>query len=218
MKKSKKIVAIVFISLFTFMILQVYAATPVQPGSQYDPLITKSYLDEQLEKIYQSINNNKTSTSGTTTNNNTSNNTNTSTNQTQSTVSDLEFEKLKTENRELLMLVIENSKKINNLEKQNQELIEKMHRVEEGYIVLELSKGQKLYTGAGSEIVLRYGELQAIAGQYGGLSDVTSAKDISTGGKIDLNHLIISSRNDGRGVLIASDIAYILVRGAYTIG
>ncbi len=83
---------------------------------------------------------------------------------------------------------------------------------------LELKAGQKLLTGASTEIVLRSGSAKAISGTYGGLSDITAAQsaDLTTGAQIALNHLLLSSRDDGRGIT-AEKGCWLIVKGAYKI-
>lgn len=82
--------------------------------------------------------------------------------------------------------------------------------------VVNLKIGEKLITGAGTEIILRAGNVTAIASNLGGLSDVTLAADIKQGENIQKNHLIIVPRNDGRGVCATTD-AILMVRGEYII-
>lgn len=82
--------------------------------------------------------------------------------------------------------------------------------------VATVENGQILLTGSGTEIVLRSGRSKAIKGEYGGLSDVTSAKDLTDGADISLNHLLISARDDGRGARAFSK-CYYLIRGGYRI-
>lgn len=93
--------------------------------------------------------------------------------------------------------------------------------------VLELVSGQTLIAGEGAEIVLRGsaggGYATAISGANGdGLADVTAGdgKDLKTGDRIPLNHLLIVSRDDGRGIKVANvenSKVYILVKGPYRI-
>lgn len=84
-------------------------------------------------------------------------------------------------------------------------------------MVVEATKGQVVVLGAGSEIIVRSGETTAISGMSGGLADVTGAKDLVTGDKVPNQHLLISSRDDGRGVKVVSDKAYMLIRGSYSV-
>jgi hypothetical protein len=82
--------------------------------------------------------------------------------------------------------------------------------------VVKLAKGKTMLTGEGTEFIARSGKSTAIFGANGGLTDVTSAKDLKTGDAILSNHMLISSRNDGRGVKAVQD-SYYIVKGAYTI-
>lgn len=79
-----------------------------------------------------------------------------------------------------------------------------------------VTKGKTLLTGAGTEVILRSGAATAIKGANGGLSDVTKGADLGNGETVVKNHLLISARDDGRGISITQD-AYVMVRGAYTI-
>lgn len=89
-----------------------------------------------------------------------------------------------------------------------------------GYKVLVLKQGQtlKASTEAGLEVIVRNGDVAAIQGQLGGLSDVTGGSDLTGGTKVTANHLLVFARNDGRGIQINSGgDTYVLVRGAYTV-
>ncbi len=84
--------------------------------------------------------------------------------------------------------------------------------------VIELEPGKQMFLGDSTEIVLRGGKATAISGELGGLSDLTSGTgaDIITGQTVPLNHLLLASRNDGRGIKITVK-AWVLVKGDYSI-
>ncbi|NLW40854.1 MAG: hypothetical protein GXY96_08010 [Tissierellia bacterium] len=82
--------------------------------------------------------------------------------------------------------------------------------------VVEVPAGKSLIGKSGTEIVLRGGKAEIIAGQLGGLSDITGGKDLQMGEKVPPNHLLIVPRDDDRGVLVVED-AIFLVRGVYEI-
>lgn len=82
--------------------------------------------------------------------------------------------------------------------------------------VVELESGQSLIGEAGTEIILRGGKASVIAGELGGISDITEGKDLSMGIMVPANHLLIIPRDDGRGAYVVED-AIFLVRGAYEI-
>ena len=84
-----------------------------------------------------------------------------------------------------------------------------------GYEVVELSAGQTLTSGTGTvELILRPGSAATVISEHeqNGLSDITSALE-----EVGVNHALIIPRNDGRGIKITSDKAYVLVRGDYKI-
>ena len=82
--------------------------------------------------------------------------------------------------------------------------------------VVELEAGQSLIGEAGTEIILRGGKASVIAGELGGLSDITDGKDLFMDAMIPANHLLIVPRDDGRGAYVVEN-AIFLVRGAYEI-
>jgi hypothetical protein len=84
------------------------------------------------------------------------------------------------------------------------------------YEVILLKKGTTLVSGKGTEIIVRSGKCVGIATNNGGLADATAGKDIKTDEAIELNHLLIASRDDGRGLKALED-SYMIVRGVYTL-
>lgn len=75
----------------------------------------------------------------------------------------------------------------------------------------------KVFTGnKGCEFILRKGNATVIASALGGLADTTGATDISGGGNVPPNHLLIVPRDDGRGFK-ANEEVIIMVKGRYTI-
>jgi len=81
---------------------------------------------------------------------------------------------------------------------------------------VELTEGQRLIGGDGTEIILRSGEATAIDNGYNGVADLTSGTDLMTGNQVGSNHLLLVPRADGRGITAVTDI-WVLVRGDYTI-
>ncbi|RKD30073.1 hypothetical protein [Thermohalobacter berrensis] len=124
---------------------------------------------------------------------------------------------------EVLGTVDSNKAEIEKLINENKELKDKIEAIENikqtgsyGLEVVELKNSQKLIGKAGTEIILRGGQAKAIAGELGGLSDVTGATDIKMNQLIPANHLLIIPRSDGRGVY-AEKYAIFMVRGEYEI-
>lgn len=200
---KKQVNLLIACVLFFSAVLIANAASSAQPGSEFDPLVTKSYVDEQIQKLSEKIGSGK-STGG-------------SSSSKTGSVDEQVISNLRTDVRDLTNLIIDAYTKIQSLEKQNLELIQKMQALESGFTVVEASKGQAVLLGAGSEAIVRSGETTAMTGMYGGLADVTSGTDLKTGDVVPNQHLLISARDDGRGIKVVSDVAYLLIRGSYTI-
>lgn len=83
------------------------------------------------------------------------------------------------------------------------------------YKVVEVEPGERLIGQQGTEIILRAGQGTAIVGALGGLQDVTEGVDI-TEGFIPKYHLLITPRDDGRGVRVTKKATF-MVRGGYSI-
>ena len=86
---------------------------------------------------------------------------------------------------------------------------------ENTYTLVDVNSGEKLIGKQGTEIILRAGEGTAIKSAQGGLQDVTQGTDI-TDGLIPKYHLLITPRDDQRGVLVTKKATF-MVRGGYTI-
>lgn len=81
--------------------------------------------------------------------------------------------------------------------------------------VVNLNPGETIILEAGAEIILRAGEAAIYSPTPNGLSDVTGGKDLVSGTPVPANHLLITPRSDGRGV-IAKTSSVFMVRGQYS--
>lgn len=154
---QKKILILVILLLCSISFNFVFAVSSgaPEPGSDQDPLVSKSYVDTCIQK-------------------------------------------LQTENTEIKKLLANQNSSGNS-----------------SFEAISLEAGQVMYTGAGTEIVLRTGKASAVKGPQGGvLCDVTSAKDLANGIVLNTNHLLISSRDDGRGIK-ANSKCWLIIRGSY---
>ena len=84
------------------------------------------------------------------------------------------------------------------------------------YTPIQLTAGQSLIGKEGTEIILRSGEATAIGNTENGISDVTGGADLMTGTPVQLNHLLLTPRDDGRGIKAVTDI-WVMVRGEYVV-
>ena len=82
--------------------------------------------------------------------------------------------------------------------------------------VVEVSAGEKLIGGAGTELIVRGGKATAIDNGIDGISDLTAGKDLKTGNAVSLNHLLLVPKDDGRG-LYCEARSWVMVKGTYTI-
>lgn len=182
--------AIIVCSLIMVQIAQ--AVTTGEPGTDSDPLVTQSYVDEKISELTTKVNELTTKVNDLTAKEKSL---------TESVTS------LTATNDELTGIVDGLMKKVDENEKAT--LFE----------VLELKKDQQLILGASAEIILRGGKATAIASTSGGLSDITAGtgKDVLTGQQVPLNHLLLISRDDGRGLKVTTEKAWILVKGKYSI-
>ncbi len=101
------------------------------------------------------------------------------------------------------------------------ELREELPQTEVGYTVLELMKGDKITSSEGTvELIVRPGSNAVVVSDIpeNGLSDISEMKEVLSGEEVGINHSLIIPRNDGRGIVITSETAYVLVRGNYKIG
>lgn len=107
-------------------------------------------------------------------------------------------------------------KRIEQLKYYIDEKIGQPNSSENGLEVVEVKEGQSIIGKAGTEIILRGGKAQVIAGELGGLCDMTAGVDLKMWKDVSANHLLLVPRDDGRGVYAIEDATFI-VRGKYTL-
>ncbi len=188
-KSRKTGIAVLIVVILVLSAVIFSAADGVTPGSDQDPIVTQSYVEQKAEQIKYYIDSLIAKVNG------------------DIAVQNQEIAKLKTE-----------------LELKSQEiskLREDMQKAPAGgatrFEVVELQKNQILIAGEGAEIIPRSGKFSAIYGANGGLSDITSAKDLKNAEAVIMNHMLIASRGDGRGVKSMADKSFLIIKGTYTI-
>ncbi len=194
-RKSKiALMACVLLSCVVFVISS--AAGAGQPGSDADPLVTKSYVDQKFAQLSAQISAGSGSGSGTGTGT--------------GSVDNATIAALQTDVGDLTKFTINALSEIDYLKN-------RVEALENGYVTVEAKAGQNIILSGGSEAILRSGSAQAIVGTYGGLVDASVGGDLDKNGmKVPVQHLLISSRSDGRGLAIKEG-SWLLIRGAYTI-
>jgi hypothetical protein len=82
--------------------------------------------------------------------------------------------------------------------------------------VVYAESGKIIYGDSSTEFILRGGTANVVSG-VNGLCDVTSGVDLVNGQEVPYNHLIIVPVGDGRGLLVTSN-AYLMIKGGYYFG
>lgn len=188
-------ICLVLTFVFSFGIMQIIASSVPVPGSNQDPIVTKSYVDKAIADALKNIN---ITASTTTTSTGTASSTEIATLQKQ--ISDME----KTLQRFQSELTYSSVSISGELQKARFNLV-------------QLYKGQKLILGEGTEMILRAGIANAISGPGGDMSNLTSGQNVPDNSKIDANNLILSARDDGRGLVVISDTIWVMVKGSYKV-
>ena len=177
--KSRKTGIIVLTAIILVLsAVVISAADGVAPGSEQDPIVTQSYVEQKSEQIKYYID----------------------------SLIAQETAKLKTE-----------------LEKKDQEIAKLREEIKNAakaaakFQVVEMQKGQVLIAGEGAEIIPRSGKFSAIEDAFGGLSDITAAKDLKNGEAVVNNHMLIAARGEGRGLKALADKSFLIIKGTYTL-
>ena len=177
--KSRKTSIIVLTAIILVLsAVVISAADGVTPGSEQDPIVTQSYVEQKSEQIKYYID----------------------------SLLAQETAKLKTE-----------------LEQKEQEIAKLREEIKNAanlagkFQVVEMQKGQMLIAGEGAEIIPRSGKFSAIEDAFGGLSDITAAKDIKNGEAVVNNHMLIAARGEGRGLKALADKSFLIIKGTYTL-
>lgn len=190
--KKRYFYAFILVVVISLLLVHTVSGIGPEPGSDEDPLVTKSYVDSELKKLTAQMN---------------------------SKINLLKSELRKSKSDEAIETIKE---KLFELEK----TIDNFNNQIEGqskytkFKVVELEAGQSIILGDSAEIILRSGKALAIAGEKGdGLADITTdskKNNLVTDDIVPLNHLLLISRDDGRGMKAVTKI-WVLVKGDYKI-
>jgi len=232
-----KKIAISILTICTIIGLSLISNTTsyAKPGDESDPVIVLSYLnlrlDEIVEKYNLSENSNQSLNINTEKLQNSIDNLDSKLKELSTTVSNMQSNNSPEDNN---VDTIENSNTNNNTEnisskvnsnptetsqtENNEEKLnnETLSNAYLKYKIVELNTGDKLIAEESSEIILRLGNCSAISPENGGLSDVTTGENLKNQDLINLNHLIIIPRSDGRG-LLSNNNSILMIKGTYKI-
>ncbi|MCL1997007.1 MAG: hypothetical protein FWG63_12430 [Defluviitaleaceae bacterium] len=87
----------------------------------------------------------------------------------------------------------------------------------ERYTPVYVPGGHMLIGGEGTEIILRGGSAISFTEVYDGIINVTAGTELFNGDFVPINNVLIVPRNDGRGVIVTSAGAWFIIRGSYEI-
>lgn len=192
MKQALKTGLAGFLGLMAGVGIMFASAAGTQPGSELDPLVTKSYVDQKIAAL--------AGQTGTTVPAGVAG----------GTVDSAAVTQLQTDVGELTHFIIDALTGVDSLKA-------RLNAVESGFVAVEVPVGKTVLLSGGSEVIVRSGKTAAIAGTYGGLADVTTGVDLKGGAAVVNQHLLIASRTDGRGLKINVQTAYLLIRGGYSV-
>ena len=175
----------------------------IEPGSELDPIVSQSYVDARINEVIMNVD---------------------SINSYINELPDKLYVNEKFEN--LQNKINENTGELSNrIENTEQVVQQNSNRI--GYlenrpyryeIIEAIEPDNQVILGQGTEIILRAGGATAISSENGGLADLSSGiiGGLMTGDEVPLNHLLLCSRDDGRGINITKK-SWVLVKGPYYI-
>ncbi|WP_017810954.1 hypothetical protein [Paenibacillus shenyangensis] len=175
-----------------------------QLGSADDPVVTKSYVDQQIQKALGGT----ISSTDSKTNTNTSKNTlpsNSSTSNTSSSSAD----KTATNNTPAVPTTGNASSSLNGTGSSTSSNVS----------IVELRPGKKLIAEAGTQMIVRTGKAKVYSDGANGLIDITVGNELGSAQAAPNNHLLLFPR-EGRGVEVDSSLRYnatIMVIGNYKV-
>ncbi len=177
-----------------------------QLGSVDDPVVTKSYVDQQIQKALGGNLNSgaSNSSSGSSANNNSNTSSGTKNNSSSSSNNSSSSSNTSNSNTGAATGSSSNSASTSATAKIN---------------IVELRPGKTLIAAAGTQIIVRHGNATVYSDGTNGIVDVTDGTDLGGNQTIANNHLLLFPR-DGRGVMVTANQtsnATLMVIGSYDV-
>ncbi len=177
-----------------------------QLGSADDPVVTKSYVDQQIQKALGGNLNSGTSNSSSGSSTNTNSNTSSGTKNNSSSSSNNSSSSSNTSNSNTGAATGSSS---------NSASTSATTKID----IVELRPGKTLIAAAGTQIIVRHGNATVYSVDTNGIVDVTAGTDLGGNQTIANNHLLLFPR-DGRGVMVTANQtsnATLMVIGSYDV-
>ena len=202
------VIAVVFILCGIVCVSFVYAS---EAGSNDDPIALKSYVDAKFSALEKKF----TGTPETSADAPTGTSTNVN-----ADVADL-AKKVDSLTKTVATLKSENEtlkRSVQQASGTGTDSVDGIGKGSVGYIfeIHEIKSGQRVLLGASTEMIIRTGSAQAIKGELGGVIDLITGEELDAGDDVTINHLLLSSREDNRGVRFTED-AYVMIKGAFSV-
>ncbi len=177
-----------------------------QLGSVDDPVVTKSYVDQQIQKALGGNLNSgaSNSSSGSSANNNSNTSSGTKNNSSSSSNNSSSSSNTSNSNTGAATGSSSNSASTSATTKID---------------IVELRPGKTLIAAAGTQIIVRHGNATVYSVDTNGIVDVTAGTDLGGNQTIANNHLLLFPR-DGRGVMVTANQtsnATLMVIGSYDV-
>lgn len=194
MRKVKyTLFSVVTICILSMVTVNYISASGAEPGSNSDPVVSKSYVDAQINQLKSMIGTQSINPSNTIT--------------TTNTIDSVTKQNLVDE-----ILAVVEALYGDKIDKASNTDI----TTDKAFLPVQLAKGQYLIGGEGTEIIFRSGQAVAYSKNEMGIIDVSDGVELFNGAGLTVNHLLIVGRNDGRGATAYED-SWFMVKGSYTI-
>lgn len=203
--KSKFKVQMAIQVFFAATILIAITVFASQPGTNDDPLVSKSYVDNKINQVLNNLN------SGNTGNNNTMTSQGITENEKKQII-----DQVMKEVEPLIALMMENYSKANNTNNENSNTAPTTPNNNMIYTSVYVATGQVVLGSDGTEMILRSGKATAYVTGVAGIVNATSGTELKNNAKINLNNILIIPRGDGRGVKVTEN-AWFMIKGEYKI-
>jgi len=197
MKKAKKALSILLVAILTCAAILPHLrfTATAQPGEAHDPLVTRRYVDERIDDVWNEI---------------------------QAMRADIALLRSMVESGGLpgvpfdvqALTALIRADVLATIQAGGAGVPDGERSLE--FVTLNPSYGQILTIENGTEVILRTGTAVVVAGPNG-LVDMTQGRDIANGVAVSRNHLLIAPRTDGRGLRFTSESNWVMVRGAFTL-
>lgn len=169
-----------------------------QLGSADDPVVTKSYVDQQIQKaLGGTLNTNNNNSSSNASNTSSSHSSSSTSSNSSNTTSGNSTTNNSSSTPSTSTSPVSNSK----------------------VSIVELRPGKKLIANAGTQVIVRTGKAIVYSDAPNGIIDITSGTEVGGSQVISNNHLLLFPR-DGRGVTVDAAASYnatVMVIGSYGV-